>query len=106
MNHQPSDLSREPPRARSSPSKSGYYILEGLNSFATAYYFNYLMFLLRDAHGFTNLNNLTVAALHGVVPRDLEAAKEKDAATAKHPRTRAPSLPAQENVSATVPITA
>lgn len=40
-------------------------MLEGLNSFATAYYFNYLMFLLRDAHGFANLQNLTVGALHG-----------------------------------------
>lgn len=52
---------------RTSPSKTGYYVLEGLNSFATAYYFNYLLFLLRDVHGFSNLNNLTVAALHGLV---------------------------------------
>lgn len=52
---------------RPSPSKTGYYVLEGANSFATAYYFNYLMFLLRDAHGFTNLNNLSVGALHGLV---------------------------------------
>jgi MFS family permease len=52
---------------RSSPSKTGYYVLEGLNSFATAYYFNYLMFLLRDAHGFGNLQNLTVGALHGFI---------------------------------------
>ncbi|HAB16904.1 MAG TPA: MFS transporter [Verrucomicrobiota bacterium] len=51
---------------RSSPSKVGYYVLEGINSFATAYFFNYLMFLLRDGHGFNNLNNLTVAALHGL----------------------------------------
>lgn len=52
---------------RPSPSKTGYYVIEGANSFATAYYFNYLMFLLRDAHGFTNLNNLAVGALHGLV---------------------------------------
>ncbi|HTH46238.1 MAG TPA: hypothetical protein VMB21_01880, partial [Candidatus Limnocylindria bacterium] len=50
---------------RPSPSKTGYYVLEGLNSFATAYYFNYLMFLLRDLHGFANLQNLTVSAVHG-----------------------------------------
>lgn len=50
-----------------SPVKTGYYVLEGANSFATAYYFNYLMFLLRDAHGFTNLNTLFVGALHGLV---------------------------------------
>ncbi|MCW5559045.1 MAG: hypothetical protein KIT22_14600 [Verrucomicrobiae bacterium] len=49
------------------PAKTGYYVLEGANSFATAYYFNYLMFLLRDAHGFTNLNTLSVGALHGLV---------------------------------------
>lgn len=49
------------------PSKTAYYVLEGSNSFATAYFFNYLMFLLRDAHGFTNLNNLAVGALHGLV---------------------------------------
>ena len=52
---------------RPSPSKTGYYVLEGLNSFATAYYFNYLMFLLRDAHGFGNLQNLTVSAVHGFI---------------------------------------
>ncbi len=49
----------------SSPGKTGYYVLEGLNSFATAYYFNYLMFLLRREHGFSNLNNLAVGAVHG-----------------------------------------
>ena len=61
-------LSAVPPSAspvRPSPSKTGYYVLEGLNSFATAYYFNYLMFLLRDLHGFANLQNLTVSAVHG-----------------------------------------
>ena len=52
---------------RPSPSKTGYYVLEGLNSFATAYYFNYLMFLLRDVHGFGNLQNLTVSAVHGFI---------------------------------------
>ena len=48
-----------------SPGKTGYYVLEGLNSFATSYYFNYLMFLLQREHGFTNSNNLAVGAVHG-----------------------------------------
>ncbi|MBX3734583.1 MAG: MFS transporter [Verrucomicrobiae bacterium] len=52
---------------RPPPPKAGYFVLEGTNSFATAYYFNYLMFLLRDAHGFTNLNNLSIGALHGLI---------------------------------------
>jgi predicted MFS family arabinose efflux permease len=52
---------------RANPSKSGYYILEGLNSFATSFYFNYLLFLLRDDHGFGNLQNLLVGAVHGFI---------------------------------------
>jgi MFS family permease len=50
-----------------SPSKAGYYVLEGLNSFATAYYFNYLMFLLKRDHGFGDLHNLAVGAAHGLL---------------------------------------
>ena len=49
----------------SSSGKTGYYVLEGVNSFATAYYFNYLMFLLQREHGFTNLHTLVVGAVHG-----------------------------------------
>ena len=49
------------------PSKTGYYVLEGLNSFATAYFFNYLLFLFRDQFGFNDLNNLVVGALHGLI---------------------------------------
>lgn len=53
-------------RVKSSTSgKTGYYVLEGINSFATAYYFNYLMFLLQREHGFTNLHTLIVGAVHG-----------------------------------------
>ncbi len=47
------------------PGKTGYYVLEGLNSFATAYYFNYLMFLLQRELGFGNLHNLAVGVVHG-----------------------------------------
>ncbi len=52
---------------RPEPSKTGYFILEGLNSFATAYFFNYLLFLFRNRYGFSNLDNLAVAAVHGLV---------------------------------------
>ena len=40
-------------------------MLEGTNAFAASYYFNYLMFLLQQDHGFSNLNNLTLGAVHG-----------------------------------------
>jgi predicted MFS family arabinose efflux permease len=52
---------------RPNPSKTGYFVLEGLNSFATSFFFNYLLFLLRDAHGFGNLHNLITGAAHGLV---------------------------------------
>ena len=52
---------------RPNPSKNGYYLVEGLNSFATAFYFNYLLFLLRDAYGFGNFQNLVVGAVHGLI---------------------------------------
>ncbi len=45
--------------------KVGIYALEGLNAFASAYYFNYLLFLFRDAYQFGNLGNLAVGAGHG-----------------------------------------
>jgi MFS family permease len=47
------------------PGKAGYFVLEGTNAFAASYYFNYLMFLLQQEHGFSNLNNLTLGAVHG-----------------------------------------
>lgn len=52
---------------RSSPSKLPYFVLEGANSFATAYYFNYLLFLLRDRHQFGNPHNLAVVAGVGLL---------------------------------------
>ncbi len=55
------------PAAPVAPSKTPFFVLEGLNSFATAYYFNYLLFLLRDEYGFSNEKNLAVAALHGLI---------------------------------------
>ncbi|HEY1172354.1 MAG TPA: MFS transporter [Verrucomicrobiae bacterium] len=43
------------------------YLLEGLNAFATAYYFNYLMFLLQKEYQFDNKHNLAVGAVHGLI---------------------------------------
>lgn len=43
------------------------YLLEGLNAFATAYYFNYLMFLLQKEYQFDNKQNLAVGAVHGLI---------------------------------------
>jgi len=40
-------------------------VLEGTNAFAASYYFNYLMFLLQQDHGFSNLDNLALGAVHG-----------------------------------------
>jgi MFS family permease len=45
--------------------KIGYFILEGLNSFSTVYYFYYLFFFMQKVFGFGNKANLTVAALSG-----------------------------------------
>ncbi len=55
------------PFVRVSRSRLPLYVLEGSNSFATAYYVNFLMFLLREDYGFSNLNNLVVGAVHGFV---------------------------------------
>lgn len=42
-------------------------VFGAVNTFACSYYLNYLFFLLRDHHGFGNLGNLAVSALHGLV---------------------------------------
>jgi len=42
-----------------------YFVLEGLNGVAAAYYFNYLFFYMRDHFGFGNRHNLMLTALHG-----------------------------------------
>jgi predicted MFS family arabinose efflux permease len=47
--------------------KTGVFVLEGLNSFATMIYFSYLFFVMRDRFGFTNLENLTLCAVNGAV---------------------------------------
>ncbi len=52
---------------KSSPGKTGYYVLEGLNSFATAYFFNYLLQRLKREYGFTDLQSLGLCAVHGLI---------------------------------------
>jgi MFS family permease len=46
-------------------AKTGYFILEGLNSFVTVYYFYYFYFFMQKAYGFGNQANLGLAALNG-----------------------------------------
>src|SRR5437868_9444682 len=45
--------------------KTGYFVLEGLNSFATVYYFYYLYFFMQKTYGFDNKANLLLAATNG-----------------------------------------
>src|SRR5215469_15653779 len=45
--------------------KTGYFVLEGLNSFATVYYFYYFYFYMQKVYGFDNKANLALAALNG-----------------------------------------
>ena len=47
--------------------KTGYFILEGLNSFATVYYFYYFYFFMQTEYGYGNQANLLLAALNGAV---------------------------------------
>ena len=42
--------------------KAGYFTLEGLNSFATVYYFYYFYFFMQTEFGFGNKANLALAA--------------------------------------------
>jgi hypothetical protein len=46
-------------------SKRGVFLLEWLNIYAIAYYFNFLFFLTREHYGFTSRDNLLLAALNG-----------------------------------------
>ena len=45
--------------------KTGYFVLEGLNSFATVYYFYYFYFYMQQVFGYGNKANLLLAALNG-----------------------------------------
>src|SRR2546430_1512600 len=47
--------------------KLACFTLEGLNSFATVLYFNYLYFFMRDHFGFGDKRNLLIASFLGFV---------------------------------------
>ncbi|HOX55966.1 MAG TPA: MFS transporter [Candidatus Paceibacterota bacterium] len=47
--------------------KAGCFVLEGLNSFATVYYFYYFYFFMQTEFGYGNRANLLLAALNGGV---------------------------------------
>jgi predicted MFS family arabinose efflux permease len=47
--------------------KVGYFVLEGLNAFATSFFFYYLFFFMQRQYGFGNLGNLALAALNGFI---------------------------------------
>ena len=48
-------------------SKTGYFVIEGLNSFAVTFYFYYLYFFMQKQFGFGNKANLLVAAANGLI---------------------------------------
>jgi MFS family permease len=45
--------------------KTGYFVLEGVNSFGTVFYFYYVYFYMQQTFGFGNKSNLLLAALNG-----------------------------------------
>jgi MFS family permease len=47
--------------------KAGYFAIEGLHAFASSFYFYYLFFFMARRFGFSNLGNLSLAALNGFV---------------------------------------
>ncbi len=47
--------------------RAACYTVEGMNSFATVIYFNYLYFFFRDQFGFNDRQNLELAALIGLI---------------------------------------
>ena len=48
-------------------SKTGYFILEGVNSFGTVFYLYYLYFQMKNAYGWGDAANLRLAALNGAI---------------------------------------
>jgi predicted MFS family arabinose efflux permease len=47
--------------------KTGYFVVEGLNSFATVHYFYYFYFFMQQRFGFGDKANLCLAALNGLI---------------------------------------
>jgi len=48
-------------------NKTPYFVIEGMNSFASSCYFNYLFFFLHDRFHFDDRRNLWTAALYGFI---------------------------------------
>lgn len=48
-------------------SKSGFFLLEAINAFATAFYFNFLFFHMGAQFGWTDRENFALSAAHGFV---------------------------------------
>ena len=56
-----------PPVTPPQKFRAACYTIEGLNSFAVVIYFNYLYFFFRDQFGFSDRQNLLLAALVGLI---------------------------------------
>ena len=56
-----------PPVTPPQKFRAACYTIEGLNSFAVVIYFNYLYFYFRDQFGFSDCQNLLLAALVGLI---------------------------------------
>lgn len=52
---------------KSSPSKTGYYVIEGVHSFAASYFFNYLLQRLQRTYGLSGLEILALCSIHGLI---------------------------------------
>ena len=51
----------------SRPLKAGLFVIEGLNSISTTYFFYYVYFLMQEKHGFGALQNFMLAAALGLL---------------------------------------
>lgn len=47
--------------------KTGYFLVEGINAFATTFYFNYLFFFMQARFGYGNMENLALGAANGFI---------------------------------------
>lgn len=50
-----------------SRSKKLFYLIEGINAFASVYYSNYIFFFMQKQYGFGTFENLLLAALNGIL---------------------------------------
>jgi MFS family permease len=57
----------QPDRTLQRRLRFGYFTLQGLNSLAASYYFNYVFFYMKEHFGFGNRGNLLLSALYGII---------------------------------------